>query len=96
MRVLKHSLTKLSIAARQPIIPMHIRLKAIAITFTIAAAGQLYIHGAAAGYDSAQDECYGMSCTDYTLIIGQASKEAKQQQKKKKSSNKSVWEALDK
>lgn len=65
--------------ARKPIIPLRLRLWGIAISAVIACAGQLYLRGINNGAELALDDCYGMPCTQYTLIIGQASKEARQQ-----------------
>ncbi len=82
----------LSQLARKPIIPLRLRLAGIAIGAVIACAGQLYLRGMNTGAEIALDDCYGMSCTEYALLIGQASKEARQAKKQEVAS---VWSVIE-
>ena len=76
---MKNLRNHLSHLARKPIISLRLRLLGISTSFLVACAGQLYLHGIHNGAEMALDDCYGMPCTEYTLIIGQANKEARQQ-----------------
>lgn len=61
--------------------------KAMAVGFLLGlcliAYGETWTNGYSKGLEDALNDCYGLPCEQYTLIIGQASKEARQTKKTK-------------
>ena len=87
---------KLNNFARRQFIPLRFYLWGMLFTFLIAASGQLYLRGMVNGSELVEDDCYGMSCTQYTLLIGQAGKESRSKPKQPpKQKIVSVWNAIE-
>lgn len=69
-----------------------IRLWALSFCFIVAVLGHMHINAYMNGFEAGINDCYGMPCEEYTLLIGKASKEARATKKPKQVA--SVWEAL--